>query len=288
MFDYSIYYLSHNFPWYLFVKGFLSFLLFLGVLYDTDIVLCLWYFGCLSFNLKYVQRYISKKYIELGGWPLAFSFYSLRFSILKWFKVFDFIVGLYGWAILAPVFTPDFFTRETKLQTFLMFVVFVQLATDVWCPLLFYMIVWLLRRRKLLKLLELLEVSDDSEIDEFDLKEDMAIARRRMNKGKKTITVGMDPNAVKSSTVRKATKPAPSTSLLKPSRSKQLKHQVHPDYLNSFDPFESYSRRSGGGQQYQYERNSRSAGERLEDDEKEDTAPLDRTVFSPLRKTWTV
>ena len=301
VFDYSIYYLSHNLPAFLFTKGLLSFSIFLGVLYDTDIVLCLWYFGCLSFNLNYVRQYISKKRIELGGWPLAFSFYHLRFSILKWFKFFDFVVGLYGWAILAPIFTPDFFTRERKLRIFLMFVTLVQLVTDVWCPLLFYMIQWLLRRQKLMKILRLQEDSDDSEIDEFQLKSDLAVARRALDKSKRVITVGMNPHATKSSESRVASKPAPAKSLLKPSSSQKGLRKVHPDYLRMYDPFERYTRDNGRGNQYLQDEMAEEEEEEEEEveDEKEDVLIYEiispegydnentsGSVNSPMRKSW--
>eukprot|EP01036_Dinobryon_divergens_P030231 gene30231-39439_t len=297
VFDYSIYYLSHNLPAFLFTKGLLSFFIFLGVWYDTDIVLCLWYFGCLSFNLNYVRKYISKKRIELGGWPLAFSFYHLRFSILKWLKVFDFVIGLYGWAILAPIFTPDFFTRERKLRIFLMFVTLVQLVTDVWCPLLFYMVQWLLRRRKLMKILQLEDVSDDSEIDEFQLKADLAVARRALEKSKRVITVGMNPNATKSSESRVVSKPAPAKSLLKPSSSQKGQRKVHPDYLSMYDPFERYTRDNGRGNQYFRDEMAEDEEEEVEDEKEDDLIneiispeEYDNEITSgpnaPIRKSW--
>ena len=303
VFDYSIFYLSHNLPAFLLTKGLLAFTIFLGVLYDTDIVLCLWYFGCLSFNLNYVRKYISKKRIELGGWPLAFSFYHLRFSILKWFKIFDFIVGLYGWAILAPIFTPDFFTRERRLRIFLMFVTLVQLGTDVWCPLLFYMIQWLLQRRKLMKILRLEEDSDDSEIDEFHLKSDLSAARRALEKSKKLITVGINPNAPKSSESRMVSKPSPAISLLKPTSSKKVKRKVHPDYLSMYDPLEKYARDNNGrGNKYLIDEEMAEEddeGEEEVEDEKQDDLveeiiPLEEkddngntsgSVYSPIGKS---
>jgi hypothetical protein len=248
LFDYSIFFLSQNLSIYLLVKAVSSFILFLGILYDTDVVLCLWYFGCLSCAVSYVRKYINIKRIEFGGWPLAFSFYLLRFQIFLFFKSIDVLIGIYGWIILAPYFGPDFLNVETKLKIFVSFVVFAQLSTDVWVPLLLYVVQWLLRRKKVLKALALLEVSDDSEIDEFELRTDLEKARLHYAKAKRRITVGYDPAAAedeeksgKGTELRSAvrakkspTKVATASSSLPGQRRKR---KVHPE-VKIFDPLE--------------------------------------------------
>mmetsp|Transcript_6587 Transcript_6587/g.9118 ORF Transcript_6587/g.9118 Transcript_6587/m.9118 type:complete len:129 (-) Transcript_6587:2-388(-) len=97
--------------------------------------------------------------------------------------------------ILAPIFSPDFFSRETKLRIYLTFVAFGLFVTDVWCPILLYMIQLLIRKRRILKSLELLEVSDDSEIDEFELRSDLVHERMVLAASQQTITVGIDRNS---------------------------------------------------------------------------------------------
>ena len=57
---------------FLLFKSILSAALAVGLLLDTDPILCLAYFGCLGFNMKYVKDYTRNKKMELGGWPYPF------------------------------------------------------------------------------------------------------------------------------------------------------------------------------------------------------------------------
>ena len=176
-FDYSILLLTEQsgkmLPIYLFIKIITTLFIFLGILYDTDIILTLWYFGCFGFHIDYVRQYIVKKRIELKGWPLAFAYYGLRFYILSFVKLIDVCWGIYGWYLIGSNFIDGFLRIEDSLKIYLTFLMYTMAITDIWCPILFLSIRWLLKRQKMKKELKLLEISDDSEIDEFQLREEL-------------------------------------------------------------------------------------------------------------------
>ena len=166
-------------PFFLAVKAASSAFILCGVLYDTDLVLCLWYFGCLGFNIEYVRSYIRRKRIKLKGWPLPFSFSDLRFHILAFFKLADILWGVYGWTIIGVTFGSRFTTLESHLKIFFAAVALALTASDIYCAVLFFGVRWLLRRLRLVRDIGMLEDSDDSEIEEFGLRTDLEIERRR-------------------------------------------------------------------------------------------------------------
>ena len=151
------------------IKTITTGLVFLWILYDTDVVLCLWYFGCLSCAIKYVKEHIKKKQDENSGYgfPLMFSYYKTRFYILIFLKMIDFVCGIFGWIILGSIFGSNFRSMEYRFKTFLGVMIFALVITDIYCPILLYFVRWLLHRRYVLKKMEVLDGSDDSEIDEF-------------------------------------------------------------------------------------------------------------------------
>lgn len=176
-FDYSLLLLSEQsgkmLPIYLLIKSFTTLAILLGILYDTDIILALWYFGCFGFNVSFVRQYIIRKRIELKGWPLAFAYYGLRFYILSFVKAIDVLWGLYGWYLIGSNFIDGFLRVEDSLKVFLTFLMYSMIITDIWCTVLFLSIRWLLKRQKMLRELKMLEVSDDSEIEEFRLRDEL-------------------------------------------------------------------------------------------------------------------
>jgi hypothetical protein len=176
-FDYSLLLLSEQsgkmLPIYLLIKSFTTLCIFLGILYDTDVVLALWYFGCLGFSVSFVRQYIVRKRIELKGWPLAFAYYGLRFYALSFCKLIDVLWGFYGWYLISSNFMNGFLRVEDSLKIFLTFLMYTMVVTDIWCPILFFSIRWLLKRHKMMRELKVLEVSDDSEIEEFELRDEL-------------------------------------------------------------------------------------------------------------------
>jgi len=52
-------------PFYLILKSGSSLVVLLGILYDTDLTLCLWYFGCLGCAVNYVRSHINRKRVAL-------------------------------------------------------------------------------------------------------------------------------------------------------------------------------------------------------------------------------
>jgi hypothetical protein len=181
-YDYKSFYLSTSLATSLSVfllgKCITSFIIFSGLLYDTDVRLCLWYFGCLGFALGYVRNYIKEKKKKLGGFPLVFSYYHLRFYILMGCKLIDFLWGCYGWVLIFPfIFLAPSTTIELELKIFIYFLAFFLFVTDIYYSLLFLGIRWLLYRHKILQKLHLLEKSDDSEIEEFRLEKEVEEAK---------------------------------------------------------------------------------------------------------------
>lgn len=182
--DYSALYLSPArsdgaLPMFLMIKAATLLVVFLGVLYDTDIRLCLWYFGCLGFAVEYVRKYISKKRLQLGGFPLSFAFSKVRFHILCFVKVLDVMWGFYGWVIVSYPLAGKFYSLDTHLQILYGMVAFSLTVFDLWCVTLFLGVRWLVRRRKIVQELGELVDSDDSEIEEFHLRVDLDYARQR-------------------------------------------------------------------------------------------------------------
>jgi hypothetical protein len=177
-YDYKSFYLrtslATSLSIFLLGKCVTSFIILSGLLYDTDVRLCLWYFGCLGFALGYVRNYIKEKKKKLGGFPLVFSYYHLRFYILMGCKLIDFLWGCYGWVLIFPfIFLTPSSTIELELKIFIYFLAFFLFVTDIYYSLLFLGIRWLLYRHKILQKLHLLEKSDDSEIEEFRLEKEV-------------------------------------------------------------------------------------------------------------------
>jgi hypothetical protein len=173
-YDYKSYYFSHGtitaLTAFLSVKSITSFFVFSGLLYDTDIRLSLWYFGCFGFTVDYIRSYIRRRMKKLGGFPLVFAFYPLRFYILCILKLIDILWGLYGWIIIVPFLVTDkYYQIDASMIVFLSFLIYFLAMTDIYFTTLFGGIRWLLRRLKAMDKLDMLDKSDDSEIEEFNL-----------------------------------------------------------------------------------------------------------------------
>ena len=172
--DYSVLYLNPSngswLPVFLACKTVSSILLLLGILYDTDIRLCLWHFGCLGCYIEYVRKYIRRKRIELHGFPLVFSFGKRRYYIFVFLKVLDILYGMYGWILVGYSFGTHFMSLDTNLKILFGLVAFGLVVFDLWVGTLLLGIRWLLRRKKVVQSIGELLDSDDSEIEEFGLR----------------------------------------------------------------------------------------------------------------------
>lgn len=175
--DYSAFYLdptsTFSLPTFLAFKTLTSLILLVGVLYDTDIRLCLWHFGCLGCWIDYIRKYIRRKRIELHGFPLMFSFSNARFLILSLLKILDFLWGMYGWTLVGYAFGAKFKSLNTNLQILYGLVSFALVVFDLWVLFLLLGVRWLLRRRKIIQQIGQQPESDDSEIEEFGLRLDL-------------------------------------------------------------------------------------------------------------------
>lgn len=174
-FDYSDLYLPSKYGYFslstfLIVKSVSSIVVVSIVLYDTDVVLSLWYFGFLGFAVHYVREYIREKRMKLHGWPLMLSFYIVRFHILCAAKVLDVLWGVVGWIIFSNIAGTKYSTLEWRLQVYFSWILLILFLSDFWCSTLFLGIRWLWHRQKVLREINDLDDSDDSEIDEFHLR----------------------------------------------------------------------------------------------------------------------
>ena len=153
-------------------KAVTSAIILLGVLYDTDIVLCLAYFGCLAFTMgmAFVKNYTRRKKEELGGWPHAFSFNFTRFRLLAFLKAAEWGIGLLGWVNLSRLFGISLFSQPDALQAFISLILLTLTIADWWVWSLFGGVFWLHGRYMEANLTGDLESSDDSELDDLGVR----------------------------------------------------------------------------------------------------------------------
>ena len=153
-------------------KAVTSAIILLGVLYDTDVVLCLAYFGCLAFTMgmAFVKNYTRRKKEELGGWPHAFSFNFTRFRLLAFLKAIDWGIGLLAWVNLSRLFGISFFSQPDALQAFISLILLTLTIADWWVWSLFGGVFWLHGRYIEANITGDLESSDDSELDDLGVR----------------------------------------------------------------------------------------------------------------------
>eukprot|EP01039_Chlorochromonas_danica_P004190 gene4190-4603_t len=156
-------------------------LVLLGLLYDSDLRMCLWYFGCMVWCQKTVRDYIEHTVKELGGYPLAFSFFPLRFHIVCIIKSIDVAWGMYGWLLIGwhLAGNKSFAALDQLTQGLLSVLIFLLVLGDIYSVMLFAGVRWLWRRQKAWLIRQKLkrrqesveeEKSDDSELDDFHLR----------------------------------------------------------------------------------------------------------------------
>ena len=158
-------------------------LVFYGLFTDTDVVLCLAHFGILGGCMKSVKAYVRKKFEEYEGWPLAYGLNKYRFYVVTFIKFVDWCWGLAGWAALGTTFGERYYGLGDNLKAFVGSCVFILCLTDIYIPILFGVIYWMMGENK--HRLEVIvkehqrsgeltaefddgdHASDDSELDDF-------------------------------------------------------------------------------------------------------------------------
>jgi len=137
VFDYSYHFLGSWYGWYLWqfliVKSSASLLVLLPLLYDTDIVLLLSYFGCINFFGEYVKKYINDKKNELGGWPYPYYYNELRYQLVCFIKLLDFLWSIMGWLIIGRSLAPyNFFAMEDSFRVYVCLILLFLFVADLW------------------------------------------------------------------------------------------------------------------------------------------------------------
>lgn len=158
-------------------------LVFYGLFTDTDPVLCLAHFGILGGCMKSVKAYVRKKFEEYDGWPLAYGLNKYRFYVIIFVKFVDWCWGLAGWAALGTYLGQRYYILGGNVKAFVASCVFILCLTDIYIPILFGVVYWLIGENK--HRLEVIvrehkesgqmtaefddgdRASDDSELDDF-------------------------------------------------------------------------------------------------------------------------
>lgn len=155
---------------FLLFKSITTTALVVGLALDTDPVLCLAYFGCLGFNMRFVKDYTRNKRAELGGWPYPFFFNATRFTLFEAAKAVDFVWGVVGWSTLSVSFGAVYGNLEASLRFVITMIYVTLFLSDVWGSLLVYSVHWLVRRHSVLNEHDALSDSDDSELDDLGIR----------------------------------------------------------------------------------------------------------------------
>ena len=110
-----------------------------------------------------MKNYVNRKRKEYNGWPLAYGLNPYRFYVVTCLKSVDMLWGIGGWVTLGTTFgsvsmihtddvhyiCQDFYNMADNLIGLVSGCIFVMVMSDVWAPVLFYVIVWLIRQSDL-------------------------------------------------------------------------------------------------------------------------------------------
>jgi len=156
---------------FLFGRLISSFVLLIGLLADTDVTLCLGYFGCMGFCMLRLREYTRRKRDEYKGWPLPFLYNKYRFYIWTAVKALDFIWGIIGWIVVISSIGKIFSDSNLSIRAMTAAILLVMIITDIWTPVLVYGAHWLIKEyEEMLDDGEDAGDSDDSELDEFGVR----------------------------------------------------------------------------------------------------------------------
>ena len=165
---------SSSIPSFLVLKLVTTTVVLSSIWYDSDWRLTLWHFGCLGCCINYIRTYITRKRIELKGFPLIYAYSKYRFQVVQFLKFLDVACGMYGWFILSYSFGTRFYSIGSRMQIFCSFMAFSLIVYDLWVVVLVFGVRWLTKRHRIVQ--DILRESgvgidsDDSEIEEFGLR----------------------------------------------------------------------------------------------------------------------
>jgi hypothetical protein len=120
--------------------------------------------------MKYVKKYTLKKREELGGFPHKYAFNETRFQMLSTVKLIDFLIGIIGWLNVSTYFGANYVGLNDSVKSLITVTTACLIVTDIWCPILFSSLFYLIYTYNELDLSGELSDSDDSEIDELGLR----------------------------------------------------------------------------------------------------------------------
>jgi len=144
------------------------------VLWDTQLILCLYYFGCCFSCNKFIQNYYSRLTKKYGGEPYIYAFHHTRYRQIRLIKSADMVYSVAGWITILYYFLNSeiYNSNQTDINAYLVLVLMTLLVSDLWIPsLLFLNISSLLLRYDAVRR-EVDVDSDDSELEELNIKMD--------------------------------------------------------------------------------------------------------------------
>ncbi len=94
---------------------------------------------------SFVKSYIARKRAEYGGWPLVNGLNPFRFKAIVCLKAVDCLWGVGGWVALGTTFGRGFYNLSDNIIGYVSYCVWMLLLSDVYAPLLFYIVLWLIK-----------------------------------------------------------------------------------------------------------------------------------------------
>jgi hypothetical protein len=128
---------------------------------------------------------------DAGGWPLSYALNPYRVYAVVFVKFIDVCFGFAGWAAVGTTFS-EYYSLGYNVMALVSGVVTILVISDIWIPVLFYFVVRMIQHHEALvsRLQEDEEDSDDSELDEFDIRNNEAAIKngremryRNLNQG---------------------------------------------------------------------------------------------------------
>lgn len=106
-----------------------------------------------------------------GGWPLSYALNPYRVYAVAVVKFIDVCFGFAGWAAVGTTFS-EYYSLGYNVMALVAGTVTILVLSDIWSPLLLFFVVRMINRHEALvsRLQESEEDSDDSELDEFDIR----------------------------------------------------------------------------------------------------------------------
>jgi len=161
---------------FLFVKAITSMIVFGGLFVDTDVFIVSAYFGCLGCFSSYAKDYILQKKNEYGGWPLSYFYNPMRFRMVSYLKLVDFVWSLVGWITIVFSIGESYTTMSDSLKLFFVSITLSLVLSDIWTPILWFSVRWLTGKQEEVESMGIDPDSDDSELDELGVRDTESIS----------------------------------------------------------------------------------------------------------------